>query len=75
MNLTCDQLDTLLPEFMGESLTLEQQGAAAEHLAPCDECRVVVEDLRGVGALYREHGRLELPDDARERIVGSFGLD
>lgn len=75
MNLTCDQLDTLLPEFMDGSLTLEQQDAAAEHLASCDECRVVVEDLRGVGALYREHGRLELPDDARERIVGSLGLD
>jgi len=68
MRLTCDDLDGLLPEFLDGRLDPETGDAALEHLATCDDCRVVVADLRGVGALYREHGRLRLDDEARERI-------
>lgn len=68
MKLTCDELDALLPEFLDGSLTPEEEAAAAEHLATCDQCRIVLSDLKGVGELYRRHGRLRLPDEARQRI-------
>lgn len=64
----CDELDTLLPEFFDGALDTTQEAAAAEHLATCDQCRLQVSELEGVGELYRRHGRLTLPDDARQRI-------
>ena len=75
MTMTCDELDTLLPEFFDGSLNETQEAAAAEHLATCDQCRLQVSELEGVGELYRRHGRLTLPDDARERIKQALGVD
>jgi hypothetical protein len=49
--------------------------AAAEHLATCNECRVQVSELEGVGELYRRHGRLTLPPEARERIRNLLGVE
>lgn len=66
--LTCDQLDALLPEFFDGALDAADEAAAAEHLATCDACRMVVNDLDRVGELAREHGRVQLPPEARARI-------
>ncbi len=68
MELTCEQLDAMLPEFFDGTLGSETEAAAAAHLATCDACRVVVHDLERVGELARSHGRLQLPDEARGRI-------
>lgn len=75
MNLDCDELEALLPEFFDGSLDEEQEAAAAEHLATCDRCRLQVTQLEGVGELYRRHGRLTLPEDARARIRRALGID
>jgi len=69
MSLTCDQLDAMLPEFMDGELPQQALDEALGHIATCDSCRIVVSDLEGVGRLYREYGRLQLPDDARQRIL------
>lgn len=74
MIVTCDQLESLLPEFFDGSLTAGQEAAAANHLATCTDCRTVVSELEGVSSLSRAHGRLRLPDDARARIRESLGL-
>jgi len=74
-SLTCDQLDTLLPEFFDGSLEPDQELAAAEHLATCDQCRIQLSELEGVGELYRRHGRLTLPPEARERIGTFLGIE
>ena len=75
MTVTCDQLDLLLPEFFDGRLSDTQAAAAAEHLATCDQCRLQVSELEGVGELYRRHGRLTLPDDARQRIKQALETD
>ncbi len=75
MTMTCDQLDALLPEFFDGSLTAELETAAADHLATCSDCRTVISELEGVGSLYRTHGRLDLPEDARERIRHTLGIE
>jgi predicted anti-sigma-YlaC factor YlaD len=58
--MTCDDLDALLPEFLDGHITDEQRDAALEHLATCDSCRLVVDDLATVNRLYQEHGRLHI---------------
>lgn len=75
MTVTCDELDALLPEFMDGKLTADQEAAAAEHLATCDQCRIEVTELKGVGDLYRSHGRLGLPEESRLRIARALGLE
>ena len=74
-DLTCDQLDALLPEFFDGHLPDDTQEAAARHLATCDHCRVVVDDLGKVSALGREHGRLTLSDEARARIRSALDAE
>ena len=75
MTMTCDQLDTLLPEFFDGALSAEQETAAANHMATCSNCRTVVSELEGVSSLSRTHGRLKLPEDARVRIREALGLE
>jgi len=74
MTMTCDELDTLLPEFMDGTLTSAQEQAAGEHLATCGQCSAELSQLQGVGELFRLHGRLELSSEARTRIEKALGL-
>ena len=71
--ITCDELDALLPEFFDGDLAPDASAVAAQHLATCGACRIVVNDLERVGELARRHGRLELPPDAKARIRGVLG--
>ncbi len=73
--MTCDELDALLPELFDGRLDAEQHDAALTHLATCDHCRIVVDDLQQVTRLYREHGRLRLSDEARRRIKRALDTD
>lgn len=68
MTISCDQLDSLLPGVFGGDLSVEDEAAAAEHLATCNHCRVTVSDLEQIGEMGRRHGRLELPLEAKLRI-------
>jgi len=75
MNVSCNELDVLLPEFLDGTLTPDQEAAAAEHLATCNACALEVNELEGVTRLYKEYGALQLPDDARKRIMGALNLE
>ena len=75
MTMTCDDLDLLLPEFLDGSLTTSQEEQAAVHLATCQQCTIEVNELEGVTKLYKEHGMLELPDEARQRIARALDIE
>jgi anti-sigma factor RsiW len=74
MSLTCDDLDAMLPEFLDGSVTKDQESLAAEHLATCEECTAELNELQGVTKLFREHGTMHLPGEAKKRIAESLGL-
>ncbi len=75
MTLSCDDLDLLLPEFLDGELTPDQEAEAAEHLATCPQCTLELSELQGVTRLYREHGVMRLPDDARRRIAAALDIE
>lgn len=75
MTMTCDDLDLLLPEFLDGSLTAYQEEQAAAHLATCQQCTLEVNELEGVTKLYREHGMLELPKEAKQRIARALNIE
>ena len=72
MELTCESLETLLPEMIDGRLSKEQEMGAATHLATCENCRLIVDETNQVRIAAREHGRLEMPDEVRARIRGSL---
>jgi anti-sigma factor RsiW len=75
MRVTCNELDVLLPEFLDGRLTVDQEAAAADHLATCKACALEINELEGVTRLYEEYGALKLPDEARKRIISALNLD
>ena len=75
MNVTCNELDVLLPEFLDGKLTADEEAAAAEHLATCRACALEISELEGVTRLYKEHGALKLPEEARIRILQTLDLE
>lgn len=75
MSISCETLEGLLPEFMDGDLPEDVLADALDHVATCDSCRIVVDELHKVGELYREHGRLQLPDETRKRIAEFLNLD
>jgi anti-sigma factor RsiW len=75
VTLSCDDLDLLLPEFLDGELTPDQEAQAAEHLATCKACTLELSELEGVTRLYKAHGTMQLPEDARTRIAGALGIE
>jgi anti-sigma factor RsiW len=63
----------MLPDLFSGDLPPGDEEAAAEHLATCNHCRVVVSDLEQVGDLGRRHGKLRLPPHAKVRIRSLLG--
>lgn len=64
----------MLSEFLDGTVSDDQASHAAEHLATCEACTAELDELEGVTKLYREHGTLRLPDNARARIAESLGI-
>lgn len=69
MRITCGHLEEMLPELVDGQLSGSDMDDALDHLATCDSCRLTVDQLGAVGRLYRQQGRLRLPDEARLRIL------
>lgn len=65
-----------------ESLSLYIDGEAEEalcreieqHMADCENCRIVINTLDKTVQLYREYGHSRLPGEARERLYAALDL-
>lgn len=68
MTMDCETLDRLLPELIDGFLPPSLETAASQHLATCDDCRLVVDETEAVTALYRTRGRIVIPTETRERL-------
>lgn len=49
--------------------------AIEQHMAECEDCRVVVDTLAKTVSLYRERGRTEMPGEARLRLFTALDLE
>ena len=70
--MTCEQLVTYLSEYIDNELDEELTAAAQEHLATCENCRVVLDTTQKMIVLYRTHGRRAIPAERRERLFKSL---
>jgi predicted anti-sigma-YlaC factor YlaD len=44
------------------------------HMAECEDCRIVVDTLARTVKLYRDHGHVRLPGDARRRLYTALDI-
>lgn len=84
--MTCDELDSLLPDYLGDELARDARGRVDEHLAACPACRAEVAGLSGALSAFLEAPEVTLAEAARltadleirrraprpRRIVGAF---
>ena len=66
--MTCGQVEDLLPELLDGKVEASVLDDTLHHIANCEACTFTKGQYDNMQALYRDHGSLKLPDDARERI-------
>lgn len=66
-------LEHLSPYLDGEA---EEQicREIEQHMASCENCRVVIDTLAGTVRLYQEHGHSRLSGEARTRLYAALDL-
>ena len=65
-----DELDVYVDGTAAAAICTEIE----QHLAACEDCRVVVDTLRKTITLYRELPRSALPEAARRRLYQALDL-
>ncbi len=66
--MNCDELLEYLSDYIDRELDEELMAAAREHLATCDNCRVVLDTTRQTIFLFRQQGRQTIPAARRRRL-------
>jgi anti-sigma factor RsiW len=66
--MTCEELVSYLSDYLDQNLDEELTAAAQQHLATCQNCRVVVQTTRRVIQLGQARYQIGLPPDRRDRL-------
>lgn len=66
--MTCEELLQYLSDYIDRDLDEELTAAAQEHLATCENCRVVLSTTEKTITLFRERGRRTIPAERRQRL-------
>ena len=65
--MKCEQLVEYLSDYIDNNLEHELMIAAQEHLATCENCRVVLNSTQQMILLYRERGKTQQIPKERHR--------
>ncbi len=66
--MNCEELISYLSEYIDQNLDEDLRREAQEHLATCQNCRVVLDTTQKMIFLYRHNGRTSLPKERREAL-------
>ncbi|GAB4475682.1 MAG: zf-HC2 domain-containing protein [Anaerolineales bacterium] len=74
---TCRDMLASLSEYLDGELEAEICAAIENHLAECENCRIVVDTLRKTITLYKHQASEEpsLPDEVRLRLFKRLNLE
>ncbi len=70
--MTCEELLKALNEYVDGTQLSEVCEEFAVHLAGCNPCQVVVDNIRQTIALYKDGVRYELPQAFEQRLQSSL---
>ncbi len=71
----CEALKAQLSEFIDGELDDAMCQEIEQHMASCDNCRVVVDTLRKTILLYRDTPVETVPPEVHERLVKVLDLE
>ena len=66
--MNCEELISYLSDYIDQNLDEDLRRDAQEHLATCQNCRVVLDTTQQMIFLYRRNGRTSLPKERREAL-------
>jgi anti-sigma factor RsiW len=72
--MTCDELVSYLSDYIDQDLDDELTTAAQNHLATCQNCRVVLQTTRRVIQLGQAQYQVALPASRRARLYTRLRL-
>ena len=68
-SLTCEQLVEYLSDYIDNNLDEDFTIAAQEHLATCQNCRVVLDSTQQMIVLYRQQEQQKImPSDRQQKV-------
>ncbi|GAB4453074.1 MAG: hypothetical protein Kow0031_35350 [Anaerolineae bacterium] len=70
--MTCEELLTYLSDYIDQNLNEELTAEAQEHLATCQNCRVVLDTTQQTIFLYRQQGQRQIPAARRQRLFSQL---
>ena len=70
--MTCEELLTYLSDYIDQNLNEELIAEAQEHLATCQNCRVVLDTTQQTIFLYRQQGERKIPAARRQRLFNQL---
>jgi predicted anti-sigma-YlaC factor YlaD len=70
--MTCEELLTYLSDYIDQNLDEELSAEAQEHLATCQNCRVVLNTTQQTIFLYRKQGERKIPAARRQRLFSQL---
>ena len=69
MTFTCEDMIRYLSDYVDNDLDADLTKAAQEHLATCQNCRVVLDSTRKTILLYKEQGAVvQLPSGRKNAL-------
>lgn len=71
----CAELSSQLPDYLDGEAKEAICREIEEHLAGCDDCRVVIDTLKKTISLYRAAPREEVPGEVHNRLVKMLKLE
>lgn len=66
--MNCNELLQYLSDYIDQNLDEELTAEAQEHLATCQNCRVVLDTTQQTIFLFREQGQRTIPAASRRRL-------
>ncbi len=70
--MECNELVQYLSDYIDDNLEEDLVEEAQEHLATCENCRVVLDTTQQMIFLYREQGKREIPATRRKRLFSQL---
>ena len=72
----CTDLLGSISEYVNGNLASELCAELEQHLADCENCRIVVDTLRKtIYLVHANNDKADLPADVRDRLYRSLNLD
>ena len=71
LELNCNRVSALISEYIDGELDDETAAAVASHIASCDDCRRLYEEISAVCRAVSEAGEVQVPDGLHERIMSA----